>query len=159
MIVLLMSLALIVASLRVGFGEWLHAMPSVGLVAVLLASRRAPDGRYRWIAILSGLLAGAVIPYGAFLSPIALLLSGALARATRRAFLVNRLPLRLLLGAVFAGVESLILLLLAKTLGAPLVIEGPLWIFLGFFGTGILYALSEALISSHPRLRHALERP
>lgn len=160
MILILVAAALAASILAPGIGPWAPLLPAFGLPAVLLAARRSPDGRYRWIALLTGILGGTLLDGALLAAPAALLLTGWCARATRRLLPVEGPAGLFATGTAWAAFEAALRFRLSG--GAGFSSPGPAG-FAALAGSvliaGALFAAADLALDRLPALRHALERP
>jgi hypothetical protein len=150
--------ATVLATIALGPLGW--ALPSVGLVLVLIVARRSPPARLRATALVVGLHLGTLLENGLLVLPAVYLALGTLASASRLLFPLRTSPRLLVLGLIFAVLEALLL----ELLGVPnplaaLATTSWQWASLGLLLTAAAFAGVEALVAVRPKLRHRLERP
>ena len=136
------------------------AVPSLGLVAVVLAGRRAPPYRVRWVAAAAGCVAGATVEGGLFMVPVIYLVLAYGAGIAGRALVLDSVGRLAILGCAIA-VAADGALAVFRVPGRLTMIghQGWLWAAVGLLLTASGFLLSDFLVSRAPRVRHALERP
>lgn len=150
----------IAVALEISVGAPGPLIPSIGLVVAVLAGRRSPPERIRWVATGAGLAAGSAVEGGLLLVPAVYLVLASLAGIARRSLALES-PVRL-------ATVGLLLALLEACVFAAFQVPGRLtklgdgawpWAMAGLVLTGVAFAAGEFMIARAPRLRHALERP
>lgn len=135
-------------------------VPSIGLVVAVLAGRRSPPERVRWVALAAGLVAGSVVEGGLFVVPATYLLLASAAGIARRSLALES-PVRLAVtGLVFALLEACALAAFQVPGRLTKLADGAWpWAVAGLALTGMVFIFGEWVIARAPRTRHALERP
>jgi hypothetical protein len=135
-------------------------VPSIGLVVAVLAGRRSPPGRVRWVALAAGLVAGSVVEGGLFVVPATYLLLASAAGIARRSLALET-PVRLAVaGLVFALLEACALAVFQVPGRLTKLADGAWpWAMAGLVLTGVVFVFGEFVIARAPRVRHAFRRP